>query len=428
LEHSKKKDYYIFAASIYKPTIMNVDTMRKIDRWAGVPICFLLSPFVWLMNVLRPSSRKSNVSRTLFIELSEMGSAIIVDPAMRKLRNEGQADLYFAIFTKNYKSLELLNTIPAGNIFKMNADSVWMLPGEIIRFMFWCRKHKITTVIDLELFSRFTALLSLFSGAGSRVGFVNLHDEGLYRGNIVNKPVRYNPHVHVGINFVSLINKALGKYDNAYATIPVSPDEIKLEQAIVSDEAKATVAQKIQKLYPSWNGEKIVLLNVNASDLLPQRRWLQENFAEVGKNLLKDFQNILIVLTGAPAEKEYVEKVNQMTGHERCVNSSGVFTFNELVPLYSISTFMLTNDSGPAHFASVTPLKVFVLFGPETPHLYLPLGGNAEPFYLGLPCSPCVSAANHRKTSCETRPCITGIQPTVVYNRLKAFLQQSSIH
>lgn len=405
---------------------MNVDTMRKIDRWAGVPICFLLTPFVWLLNVLRPSSKKSNVSRTLFIELSEMGSAIIVDPAMRKLRREGPAELYFAIFTKNYKSLELLNTIPAENIFKMNAESVLMLPAEIIRFIFWCRKRKITTVIDLELFSRFTALLSFFSGAASRVGFVNLHDEGLYRGNIVNKGVRYNPHVHVSINFISLINKALGKFDNAYATIPVSPNEIKLEQAIVSDEAKTIVAQKIKQLYPNWNGEKVVLLNVNASDLLPQRRWLQENFAEVGRNLLRDFQNILIVLTGAPAEKEYVEKVNQMIGHERCVNSSGVFTFNELVPLYSISTLMLTNDSGPAHFASVTPLKVFVLFGPETPHLYLPLGGNAEPFYLGLPCSPCVSAANHRKTSCETRPCITGIQPAVVYGRLKEFLQSAN--
>lgn len=403
---------------------MNVDTMRKIDRWAGVPICFLLSPIVWLFDLLRPSSKKSNVSRTLFIELSEMGSAIIVDPAMRKLQKEGSAELYFAIFTKNYKSLELLNTIPADNIFKMNADNVWMLPAEIIRFLFWCRKQKITTVIDLELFSRFTALLSFFSGAASRVGFVNLHDEGLYRGNIVNKGVRYNPHVHVSINFVSLINKALGRYNNAYATVPVSSDEVRLEQAVVSDASKTIVAQKIKQLYPNWNGEKVVLLNVNASDLLPQRRWLQENFAEVGKNLLRDFQNILIVLTGAPAEKEYVEKVNQMIGHERCVNSSGVFTFNELVPLYSISTFMLTNDSGPAHFASVTPLKVFVLFGPETPHLYLPLGGNAEPFYLGLPCSPCVSAANHRKTSCETRPCITGIQPAVVYSRLKEFLSK----
>jgi ADP-heptose:LPS heptosyltransferase len=85
---------------------------------------------------------------------------------------------------------------------------------------------------------------------------------------------------------------------------------------------------------------------------------------------------------------------------------------------------MLTNDSGPAHFAAVTGLKVFVLFGPETPHLYLPIGGNVEAFYLGLPCSPCVSAANHRKTSCTERPCITGISPVVVLERLNQFLSR----
>ena len=109
------------------------------------------------------------------------------------------------------------------------------------------------------------------------------------------------------------------------------------------------------------------------------------------------------------------------TGDERFVNSAGVFEFNELVPLYDLSTFMLTNDSGPAHFAAVTSLKVFVMFGPETPALYLPMG-NAEAFYLGLACSPCVSAANHRKTTCITRPCISGIAPETVTTRLMEFL------
>jgi ADP-heptose:LPS heptosyltransferase len=203
----------------------------------------------------------------------------------------------------------------------------------------------------------------------------------------------------------------------------VHSDELQLQRATITESSVENVKEKIRQLYPKWNSEKIVLLNVNASDLLPQRRWPQPNFAAVGKNLLAEFQNILIIMTGSPGEKNYVQTVTDMIGHERCVNSSGVFSFDELVPLYSISTFMLTNDSGPAHFAAVTPLKVFVLFGPETPALYLPIGGNAEPFYLALPCSPCVSAANHRKTSCETRPCITGILPAVVTNRLQDYLQ-----
>jgi ADP-heptose:LPS heptosyltransferase len=406
---------------------MNVNTMRIIDRWVGVPICFVLSPFCWLIDTLRSArTKKPDLRHTLFIELSEMGSAIIADPAMRKLQRESNAEIYFAIFKKNYKSLEILNTVPAENIFKMDADNFLSLIKDIFRFMTWCRKKKITTVIDLELFSRFSALLGFFSGARSRVGYTNLHDEGLYRGNLVNKTVRYNPHVHIAVNFISLVNKALGKFDNAYSTVAVHPSELQLAKATVTDGPVNKVRNKISQLYPAWNAEAVVLLNANASDLLPQRRWPQENFAEVARGLLNQFQNIIILMTGAPAEKDYVQKVTDMISHKRCVNSSGFFSFDELVPLYSLSTCMLTNDSGPAHFAAVTPLKVFVLFGPETPNLYLPLG-NAEPFYLGLPCSPCVSAANHRKTTCITRPCITGIEPSDVSERLKNFLAEKNI-
>jgi|KBSSwiS6_1023812.scaffolds.fasta_scaffold00563_4 ADP-heptose:LPS heptosyltransferase len=417
-------NWAIFAA-IYQS--MNVNAMRKIDRWVGVPICFVLSPFCWLIDLLRSArTKKPDLSRTLFIELSEMGSAIIADPAMRKLRKEGNAELFFVIFKKNYKSLEILNTIPPQNIFKMDADNFLSLIKDVFSFMAWCRKKKINTVIDLELFSRFSALLSLFSGARSRVGYTNLHDEGLYRGNLVNKPVRYNPHVHIAVNFISLVNKALGLFGNAYSTVPVYPEELQLAKATVTADSTNTVKNKIKQLYPNWNNESVVLLNANASDLLPQRRWPQENFAETGRQLLDRFQNIIIIMTGAPAEKDYVQKVTDMIGDKRCVNSAGLFLFEELVPLYSISTCMLTNDSGPAHFAAVTPLKVFVLFGPETPNLYLPLG-NAEPIYRGLPCSPCVSAANHRKTTCITRPCITGIETSPVAERLKNFLAEKNI-
>jgi ADP-heptose:LPS heptosyltransferase len=233
--------------------------------------------------------------------------------------------------------------------------------------------------------------------------------------------------VHIAVNFISLVNKALGLFENAYATVPVPAQELQLAAAVVTDEEIRTVKNKIRQLYPEWNNEPVVLLNANASDLLPQRRWPQENFAEVGRQLLSTFNNIIMLMTGAPGERNYVQQVTDMIGNRKCINSAGVFLFDELVSLYTVSSCMLTNDSGPAHFAAVTPLKVFVLFGPETPHLYLPLG-NAESFYLGLPCSPCVSAANHRKTSCVTRPCITGIETGLVLERIKKYLAEKNFH
>ncbi len=399
---------------------MKVDTMRRIDRWAGIPLTVLFSIPFWIGRLFgRP--KEPDCRRTLFIELSEMGSAILVDPAMRKLEREAEAELYFVIFEDNAKSLALLNTIPPERIFTMRADNLFNLAVDTLRFVSWCRKKRITCVIDLELFSRFTALLTAMSLAGSRVGFHTVHDEGLYRGNIFNFPTRYNPHVHIATNFIALVNTALGHHPQAYPIKAVPEEELQLAQAKLSETERDEVREKIRTLYPDWQGERLVLFNVNASDLLPQRKWLPESFAESAQKLLDTFDDILILMTGAPAEYEYVQDVTERVGRQRCVNSAGHFKFEELAPLYSISTLMLTNDSGPAHFASVTPLKVFVIFGPETPALYGPLG-NAESFYLGLPCSPCVSAANHRKTTCIPRPCITGIGVGVVTGALTSYL------
>ena len=145
--------------------------MRVIDRWAGIPLTFILTL------ILKPWERfyhkrnrttQPDVQRTLFIELSEMGSAIIVDPAMRKLQTEKDAELFFVIFKDNAKSLNILGTVPKNNIFTMRVDSLLNLAIDIFRFMAWCRERHITTCIDLELFSRFTALLSARSGAPSR--------------------------------------------------------------------------------------------------------------------------------------------------------------------------------------------------------------------------------------------------------------------
>ena len=73
---------------------MKVDSMRKIDKWAGVPLCFVCSLFIYIMNLFSFSKKiQPDTTRTLFIELSEMGSAILVDPAMRKLKKETNADI-----------------------------------------------------------------------------------------------------------------------------------------------------------------------------------------------------------------------------------------------------------------------------------------------------------------------------------------------
>ena len=400
---------------------MNVDLMRKVDYYAGVPLCFLATFIVKLSHLFGSTGKPK---RVLLVELSEMGSAIIVDPAMQKLKNVGGCELFFVIFDKNKPSLKLLNSVEDQNIFTIRETGIVPLALDTLKFFWWCRMRKIDSVIDLELFSRYSALLTGLSGANNRVGFHAFHNEGLYRGAMLTHKVSYNPHQHIAKTFIALANTLLSeKPEVPYSKTLVSDEEIKLRQAPVSAEQKTAMLAKIREDYAEFDPAKhqIVLINPNASELLPQRRWMKDRYAELMRRILEQSKTAVVLITGAPTEREEAEVLRISVANSRCINFAGRVKFTELPPLYTVSLLMVTNDSGPGHFSSVTPLKTFVLFGPETPALYGSLG-NSTAIYAGLACSPCVSASNHRKTACSDNLCLQAITVDKVFNTISPLL------
>jgi ADP-heptose:LPS heptosyltransferase len=400
---------------------MRVDTMRRVDRWLGMPLCFLLSLIYFFINRFKSTQNKT-AKNILFIELSEMGSAILADPAMRKAKQQSKGELFFVIFAKNASSLNLLQTVKQENIFSIRADNLFSLAWDSLRFLGWTRRCAIDTVIDLELFSRFTALLTALSGASNRIGFHNFHGEGLYRGNFLTRKVNYNPHIHIAKNFVALINALFSHINEGiYSKTSIEDKEITLSKATCSTTEKKHIQAKIKAFYPDYKNQAIMLVNPNASDLLPQRRWGMNNFADLINCVLDHYPNILVLVIGSKAEQQEAESLCQQINSPRAINFAGQTSFSDLIPLYYTAELMVSNDSGPSHFAAVTPLRTFVLFGPETPKLYQPLG-NCTPIYAGLACSPCVSAINHRKTPCQDNKCLQVITTKVVFTQIKPFL------
>ncbi len=404
---------------------MKIDTMRRIDHLAGVPLCWLVSGFLHLWQRFRPEP-KTEPRRVLLIELSEMGSTIIADPAMQKLKRELDAELHFVIFAKNAPSLYLLDTVPRQNIFTIREDSLLHLANDTLAFLRWSRKTGIDSVIDLELFSRFTALLTGLCGARNRVGFHAFHNEGLYRGEMLTHRVAYNPHQHIAKNFIALVNALLGKREERpYSKTIIGDDEIRLRKVSISASQQSILREKVQQCAPAWQPaeQRLVLINPNASELLPQRRWMPERYVTLMQMILEEFPDVLILITGAPVEQLEAEGLRHQVGDDRCINFAGQLKLAELPVLYSIATLMVTNDSGPGHFSAITDLSTFVLFGPETPALYGSLG-NSTPIYAALACSPCVSAANHRKTPCSDNVCLQAIQPQRVFKILRPVLDE----
>lgn len=166
------------------------------------------------------------------------------------------------------------------------------------------------------------------------------------------------------------------------------------------------------------------MVNPNASDLLPQRRWAQQRFSELIQGLHQRYPEDLILITGSPAEFDYVEKVRTVANVKHALNFAGQVTFAQLPPLYTLSDVMVTNDSGPGHFSAVTPLRTVVLFGPETPALYGSVGKSIA-ITANLACSPCVSAANHRKTPCHDNVCMQAISVAQVLEKMTLQLSEA---
>ena len=411
---------------------ISVNTMRAIDHWVGVPLCAIVSPVVALMDGIKNLfSRDSQTpKRLLFIELSEMGSAILVDPAMRNAQARG-AEIFFLIFKSNRASLTLLNTVKPENIFTIDSSGLGSLIKDTLKFLIIARVRRIDTVIDLELFSRFTALLTGLCGARQRVGYHIFHGEGLWRGSMLTRKVHYNPHIHITKNFLSLIHAAFAKeIEVPFSKIHIPDSEVKLEQAVINPDMMKKVLSRIEQKASeagipfAYGKNHIILINPNASDLLPQRRWSQQRFSELIQAVHQGYPNDLILITGSPAEFVYVDKVRSVANVKNALNFAGQVSFAELPPLYTLSDVMVTNDSGPGHFSAVTPLRTVVLFGPETPALYGSVG-NSIAITANLACSPCVSAANHRKTPCQDNVCMQAITVAQVLDKVAHQLQEA---
>jgi ADP-heptose:LPS heptosyltransferase len=404
---------------------ISVDTMRMIDRRVGVPLCALVSPFVWLFdqirNLLTPALLEPK--KLLFIELSEMGSAVIVDPAMRDAQARG-AEIFFLIFKSNRASLTLLNTVKPENIFTIDASGLFSLIRDTLKFLIDARKRDIDTVIDLELFSRFTALLTGLCGARRRIGYDIFHGEGLWRGTMLTHKVHYNPHQHIAKNFLALVYTAYAtQAEVPFAKIHIPDSAMQIAQAQIAPDVYASVLERIKKLvlaqqlHFEHGTHPLFLINPNASELLVQRRWAPERFSDLIQAIEQKWPESLILITGSPAEQAYVENVRVKAAVKNALNFAGQVSFSELPALYTIADVMVTNDSGPGHFSSVTDLHTVVLFGPETPALYGSLG-KSIPITAALACSPCVSAANHRKTPCHDNACMRAISVEQVLNKV----------
>jgi len=94
-------------------------------------------------------------------------------------------------------------------------------------------------------------------------------------------------------------------------------------------------------------------------------------------------------------------------------------SFNEIIRLFSNSSIFITNDSGLAHIAAASKIKIINIYGPADPSDTSPISSNQiiiKPSIM-LDCMPCVKIGG--KHGCEEKTCLKSIDPKVIFSYIE---------
>ncbi|MBH2042554.1 MAG: glycosyltransferase family 9 protein [Comamonadaceae bacterium] len=405
---------------------MNIDLQKFIDRWAGIPLCAAVSGVDALMRRLRPAPAGNQAPRAIVvILLSEMGSLVLANDMFARLKQRyPDAPLHALLFRKNREILDLMQVMDPANVHTVDDRSLTSLLSSLWTAIRALRRAHVDVAIDCELFSRISSLLSYACGAGVRVGFHRHTQEGLYRGSHINRPVPYNPYHHISAQFLTLAraidSTAVPTSKLPVPGIPRPPPHVQLDPALIQG-----IRSRLAQDFPAIAGKPLVLVYPGGG-ILPIRAWPLASYTALCEGLvadgcavavigLKDDQALARQLVANVQASAPASPVIDLTGYTRSIS--------ELLALFHVARLLVTNDGGPGQFAALTPIWTLMLFGPETPGLYAPLTPHCYSFYSQWPCSPCLTAYNHRTSFCDgDNQCLKVIEPAAVLAKARECL------
>jgi ADP-heptose:LPS heptosyltransferase len=411
---------------------LRTSTIRFLDYWLGVPACGLLSVLRTIGRLVGSGAQREQPRKILYLKFIEQGATVLAQDAIRRgTAGVGRDNLFFCVFESNRAILDLLDTVPAHNILSIRDQQLSTFVIDFLHAAWTVRRRGINTVIDMEFFSRASAIFTFLTGAGIRVGLHRFTGELPYRGDLMTHRVQYLPHLHIAMQYLVLVEAAFHDPDEVPMLKVPLPEIARTHLEVPRFTPAGDELDRMRARLDASHASPIVVLNPNASDLLPLRKWESSRFVTLAQRVHAAYPNALIVLTGSESERAAADQLCREINAPRTVSVAGQTTLRELLTLYTIADVLVTNDSGPGHFASLTPVRAIVMFGPETPRLFGPLTHAGTPsttvIWKELACSPCVSVFNHRLSPCRNNVCMQLITVDEVFEAVRAAVASSDL-
>jgi ADP-heptose:LPS heptosyltransferase len=406
--------------------------IRLIDFWLGVPLCIAATILRRVLDGLSRFRGKENPVRrpksVVFVQVTEMGAKVLAYPAYRfAVDRVGSQNVYVLTFADSIELLKIMDMLPKENILGLRKANLVLFGLDLLKALWTLRRIRVEGVVNYEFFSRAGALISWATGGRFRAGLHRFTSELPYCGDLFTHRVNYNTRLHTAETFYVLVKSLFA--DRLEEPMLKARLTEKLEAPVFTPQPHdlESVDSLFEKLQRGRSFARRWILNPNAGDLLPLRKWPLDRWHQFIALALKSYPDLEFVITGTETERAAGEDFVKRWGSDKVLNLCGRTTLRQLLTLYSRCEVLITNDSGPGHFASMTGIATVVLFGPETPLLWAPLGNRVRALTLGLACSPCVNVFNHRFSPCRNNVCMQQISPEDVLICVEELLKRVNI-
>lgn len=151
------------------------------------------------------------------------------------------------------------------------------------------------------------------------------------------------------------------------------------------------------------------------------KRWPTDYYADIARRYLA--RGWQVALYGSDKDREVTSEIlSGCEGHSDCRDLAGKTELAEAVDLLSLSSAVLSNDSGLMHIAAALQRPVLAIYGATSPAFTPPLSPGADTLVSDIDCSPCFS----RECPLGHHRCMRDTLPQQVAVRLDALLARSS--
>jgi len=179
----------------------------------------------------------------------------------------------------------------------------------------------------------------------------------------------------------------------------------------------AARGQALLQEYGIRDGDFLVGLNPGAS-FGSSKCWPAESFGRVAE-LCQKHLNAKVILFSGPCEEEIAQAVLRQSQAEIIWPPAGRIDLEMLKPFVQRCNLMITNDTGPRHYAVALNVPVVVIMGPTDPRYTNANLDRTVVVRKELDCSPC-----HKKVCPREHECMKGIQPKEVFAAAEQLLRK----